>query len=245
MDWGAVIFSTTVQDKDGDGLLDVWEDEKGYIDAVSGLSVDLPNANKDVRDIFVEVDYLITLLDTNNDKHSHLPKQEALDKVGEAFAAQGINVHFDVGPNYLASCKITLPSACPDPYIIQGGTGGNVISEAALLCTDPINAPPSCQFPNKPAIGWKGGLLFVRDNASVPGSIPPIPLGNFQAGRNLSYHYLLFGHSLGAPRSLWSSLGAVAGDPTIPQLVSISNTGTQATITIKTPAPPPAPLGNP
>ncbi len=34
--WGATILSTTVQDTDGDGLLDVWENNKGYTDAASG-----------------------------------------------------------------------------------------------------------------------------------------------------------------------------------------------------------------
>src|SRR5438477_3383510 len=36
VDWGAVIFSTTVQDQDNDGLLDVWEDGQGYTDLISG-----------------------------------------------------------------------------------------------------------------------------------------------------------------------------------------------------------------
>src|SRR5882724_861544 len=58
VNWAAVIFSTTVQDKDGDGLLDVWEDNHGYTDAVSGQSVALPGADKSKKDIFVEVDYL-------------------------------------------------------------------------------------------------------------------------------------------------------------------------------------------
>src|SRR5437867_1013143 len=236
VDWGAVVFSTPVKDSDGDGLLDVWEDNKGYTDTVSGKSVALPNADKSKKDIFVEVDYLSTLLDSGSkDKHSHLPKQSALDMTGDAFAAQGINVHFDVGPsNYQGACSTTFPNACPDPYIIQSGTGGNAIFEGALLCTDSKTTPP-CQFPGQPAIGWKGGLLFVRDNASVPNSDPAVPLGNFQPGRGLSYRYALFGHSLGEARSFWSTAGSAFSDPGIPKLVSIVNSGTTATVTLQSP----------
>ncbi len=82
--WGATVFSTTVQDSDGDGLLDVWEDNQGYTDVNTGQFVALPGAYKFVKDIFVEVDYLQNLdLNAGPYKHSHLPKQEALDKVGE------------------------------------------------------------------------------------------------------------------------------------------------------------------
>ena len=35
--WGAIVMSTTVQDTDGDGLLDVWDRIiQGYTDVVSG-----------------------------------------------------------------------------------------------------------------------------------------------------------------------------------------------------------------
>jgi hypothetical protein len=223
--WGAMIFSTTVQDTDGDGLLDIWESEHGYTDAASGQSVALPGADPNVKDIFVELDYLSNLDGSAGPyKHSHLPKQAALDIVGNTFAAQGIKVHFDVGNVYQG-----------DPYIISNpaGTGGNAISEGALLCTD--NGTSLCAFPGQPAVGWKGGLLYVRDNASVPNSNPAQPLGNFQPGRQQSYHYVLFGHSLAAPRSIWSTEGAALSNPAIPALVSVVNSGTTATITIQSP----------
>jgi hypothetical protein len=186
----------------------------------------------------VEVDYL-----SNMDGkagaylHSHLPKQTALDMVGDAFAAQNVHVHFDVGStNYAGKCSTTAPFHCPDPYIIQGGTGGNAISESAVVCSDPVPpAPPQCQFPGQPTIGWKGDLLFVRDNATVPNSIPAVPLGNFQPGRGLSYHYVLFGHSLGDEESLWSTMGNALQDPTLTQLVSIMDSGATATVAIKSP----------
>jgi len=236
LDWGAVVFSSTVQDTDGDGLLDVWEDNQGYTDAISGQFVALPGANKLVKDIFVEVDYLSNLDGlAGTYLHSHLPKQAALDLVGDASAAQNVRVHFDVGPtNYAGNCSTTHSAACPDPYIIQGGTGGNAISESVSLCND-ASSPTLCQFPGTPALGWKGGLLFIKNNATDPNT--GAALGNFQFGRKDSYHYVLFGHSLGEPRSFWSALGAT---PTLPsplfaKLISIVNSGITATVTIKTP----------
>jgi hypothetical protein len=234
--WGAMILSTTVQDTDGDGLLDVWEDNQGYTDAVGGQQISLPGANRDVKDLFVEIDYLANRNGDGSVQHSHLPKKQALDAVGAALAPpdsagshahEKVNVHFDVGNNYQGQ---------GDPYIIEGGTGGNEISEAALICSDPNPKTPICAFPGQPAVGWKGSFSFVRDTAFVPNSNPAAPLGNFQPGRAQSYHYILFGHSLGSPRSFWSTLanGLAAND--LPQLVSIANSGSFATITLKTPS---------
>src|SRR5215469_6455756 len=146
--WGAMIMSTTVLDTDGDGLLDRWEDDKGYQDAVSRQWVALPGAHKLTPDIFVQIDYLI------NPAHSHLPKLEALLAVGKAFEDQKINVHFDLGPNVYQG----------EPYVITGGTGGNAIPESQFLCTDaplafcaiPGPPPPIGQSP-APAlqpVGW-------------------------------------------------------------------------------------------
>src|SRR5215469_3612139 len=43
--WGAIVMSTTVQDSDGDGLLDVWENNHGYTDVVR--ENDPPNGQPD------------------------------------------------------------------------------------------------------------------------------------------------------------------------------------------------------
>src|ERR1700758_419187 len=73
--WGTIIMSTTVQDTDGDGLLDVWEGpSQGYQDVVrendppngqndptSGQWIALPGAKQYVKDLFVEVDWLSNL----------------------------------------------------------------------------------------------------------------------------------------------------------------------------------------
>jgi hypothetical protein len=220
--WGAIVFSTTVQDTDGDGLLDVWETvapgqtTPGYIDAVTNAFVALPGADPKVKDIFVEVDYLHNLdqnLGAGTYIHSHLPKQAALDMVGDAFAAQNIAVHFDVGPNFYQG----------DKYVITGGTGGNAIPESAVVCSDSTTL---CQFPGQAVVGFKGDLLSARDNAT---------LGNFQPGRQLSYHYVLFGHALGEEESFWSTAGTALSDPTVTQLISITNNGSSAIVKIQTP----------
>ena len=207
--------------------------------------VALPGATLGQKDLFVEIDYLSNL-DTSVGpyKHSHLPKQAALDMVGNAFKSshvdcdaagkncKGVQVHFDLGPGIYQSDNYVVKYPAPLP---TGTTmGGNAIFEKDVMCDV---ATTMCQFPGQPAVGWKGGLLFVRDTAPNPNSIPPVPLlGNFQPGRGLSYHYVLFGHSLGDEESYWSTLGTALLDPALPQLVSIVNTGNSATVTIQSPA---------
>ena len=230
--WGVVVFSSTVQNSDNDGLLDIWKINQGYTDAISGNWIALPGANRtpgnpSVRDIFVEVDYLSNLdLKASNYAHSHLPKKDALDMVGSAFGNQGIHLHFDLGPGIYPG----------DPYVIQypnpvpPGTiiGGNSISESAVVCND--SGAALCGFPSTPAVSWKGGLTHVQNSAA---------LGNFQSGRGISYHYLLSGHAMGAPRSLWTTFATAASPPPVrllPQLVSIVNNGTTATVTLRSPA---------
>src|SRR6266581_876456 len=257
VDWGAVIFSTTVQDTDGDGLLDVWETNQGYTDAISNQFVSLPGANPNVKDIFVEVDYLELCATTNPDgtcktvAHSHLPKQQALDNVGNAFKNapvdfnpitkqfQGVKVHFDLGPGIYQGDPfvVTYPVPLPPGTVI----GGNAIPESATVCDD-ATSPTLCQFPGTSAVGWKGGFLFVKDNQTLtlPGTNTTLPLGNFQPGREVSYHYMLFGHDLGASRSIWSTFGANLQNASLTQLVSIVvstvNSVTTTTVTIQTPS---------
>jgi hypothetical protein len=49
-------------------------------------------SQRNAKDIFVEADYLSNLDGSAGTYlHSHLPKQAAVDAVGSAFAAQGIN----------------------------------------------------------------------------------------------------------------------------------------------------------
>ncbi len=232
VNWGAMVLSSTVQDSDKDALLDIWEHNHGYTDVVSGQPIALPKADELTRDLFIEVDYLARRDGSGNIQHTHLPKQAALDAVGQAFQHQGVNVHFDLPAGIYSD----------DPFVISTG-GGNEISESSLICTD--GAAP-CAFPGLAAVGWKGGFAFVQNEPT---------LGNFQAGRAQSYRYALFGHATGEPKSYWGTLATslITSDPqdfsvTLPQLVKIVNSGTTATVTLMSPtllAPGVSPLNSP
>lgn len=228
--WGAVIFKTTVSNPDGDGLLKAWKLSQGYTDALSGQQVSLPGAKPGEQDIFVELDYLSNLDGSAGAYlHSHLPKQQALDMVGNAFAARGVHIHFDVG-NVYQSARSGGPSvpcgvgASCDPYIIPAGTGGNAISEGTLLCNDGATL---CEYPGQVSVGWKGEFLSVMNNAAQ---------GNFQSGRKDSYHYVLFGHALGSPRSYWPTAGNAPnlGGSGLDILDSIVVNNNVGTVTLKT-----------
>src|SRR5579864_1274876 len=231
VNWGAIIFSTTVQDSDNDGLLDIWEQKGSYTDAVSGNTILLPGADPGKKDLFVQVDYLALRDAGGNVLHSHLPKESALDTVGQAFFNQGINVHFD----------LPSPIYSGDPYVMSTGAA-NAIPENSLLCTD---GNALCAFPNQPSVSWKAGLEAVQNT-----QIPNAPAGSsyFQQGRSQSYRYVLFGHSMGEPRFYWGTYASqlVLKDPkdlagSMPQLISIvvcnNTTGCTpgTTVTIESP----------
>jgi hypothetical protein len=133
LSWSAVIFSTKVQDRDKDGLLDTWEDN-GFREITNpGFLVDLPGmgANKDIPDVFVEIDYMV------GDGHVHAPKPAALEMVRSAFAKAPtpIRIHFDYGQG-------------------SGFTrGGNIIPE------NPTALFPG----TKGVVGWKSGLRALKD----------------------------------------------------------------------------------
>lgn len=224
--WGAVIFGTTVNDSDNDGLLDAWKNANppGYTDVITGRHVLLPGATPGVKDVFVDLDYL-----TNSDGlagayiHSHLPKQAALDEVGQAFANAGIHIHFDVGNVY--------QEVPPDPYIVPDDAG-NAIEESSLICQDSANT--LCEFPNQVAVGWKAGVLYVEDAAVSPDASPTV--GYFDPAKKDSYHYVLFGHALGLPLSWWTAFGAASNNSSVTQLTSIVVSANTATVKLQTPA---------
>ena len=61
--WGAIVFSSTVQDTDNDGLLDVWEGPaQGYTDVKDGSFVALPGASPTQKDIFIQVDSMCSVV---------------------------------------------------------------------------------------------------------------------------------------------------------------------------------------
>jgi hypothetical protein len=189
--WGAVIFSTTVQDTDNDGLLDKWEDNGGYYDAKDNTTfVSLPGAcsggpgqsascaaKASTLDVFVQLDSMFASNGT-----SYGPSAQAVSMVQGVFAAHGINLHV---------------------------VNGNAFQEQK--CSDSTNKdlngnPVPCPFPNQPGVvGWKGGFEFLKYQ---PTNYPDEKtceqnsdcVRRFQHGRKDSYHYVLFGDALGVPR---------------------------------------------
>lgn len=92
------ILSVSPLDSDGDGLLDEWEIKGIDVDGDGVIDLDLSalGAKPDHKDVFVEIDYMVTLA------HSHKPDPKALQAVIDAFAAApvenpdrktGINLH--------------------------------------------------------------------------------------------------------------------------------------------------------
>ncbi|MBI2687443.1 MAG: hypothetical protein HYX27_14115 [Acidobacteria bacterium] len=185
LSWTSIIFSTTVQDTDRDGLLDSWELNQGYTDVLTGGTVPLPGANPNVPDIFVEVDHMVygdLSADQSKPGHSHRPKNEALKMMADAFGLRGIKLHFDIGAIY----SIPAPAALPS-YIVPAAfaNGGQPIDEDSVTCVP--SATKTCAFPNeKGVIGWRRGFRALK-------------LAYFQKSRRHAYHYTIFGHALGRP----------------------------------------------
>ena len=217
--WGAVIMSTTVQDSDNDGLLDVWEKgaHPGYCDAsikggkcsTGDISdpgwVGLPDAHPDQKDIYVQMDAMCrdnaTTCDPTDPSSSFVPSGTALGKVIQAFNNKGITLHLIPG------------NAIPEDECTGGSSTG-------------------CAFPDQPGVvGWKGGLEYIKnyplnypDETSCEQAADGPCVRRFQHGRKDSYHYALFANALGAPQ--WSLLSG-----TITSAEASSNTVTFTTST--------------
>ncbi|MCU0250441.1 MAG: hypothetical protein MUE61_09545 [Vicinamibacterales bacterium] len=236
--YSGIVLSTEVQDSDKDGLLDVWESSTTTLYDPNGQP--LPNlaamgANKDVKDLFIEIGYMKIDAETSyggvlKPAHTHLPTPAALKLMGDAFAKELINVHFDVGGGYSAGEA--------SAYVIPAGLarGGEAIDETATVC--PPGGPDQpwvCQFSEYPGtVGWKTGFRFLRDQVfsvtpTPPVTNPPTPIEDycgvpgytcdtrFDRNRKDMFRYALFAHALGLPKS---------EDPTDPGFhVPRTNTG--------------------
>ena len=223
--FSGMVFSTDVQDTDGDGLLDIWESSTTPILDPNGKP--LPNLNAmgahpDRKDLFVEIGYMKTDTDTSyggviRSAHSHLPTHAAIKLIGDAFAnapTGAIQLHVDLGDSY--------PSGEGDPYIIHGAglaRGGEAIDELATTCTRGAADPPwVCQFSDYPGtVGWKSGYRFLRDevlSVTPPNGVPAPPPGDdfcdvpgyscvrrFDQNRDQMFRYALFAHAVGLPKS--------------------------------------------
>ena len=181
---GAVVFSTSVADVDKDGLPDALENRttplKDATATCCRTSTRWVRASAAGQpDIFIEVNAMTAAAGTSYGSatapfdatkctatdttgcvkvdplgHNHLPTPYALKLVGDAFAAKGIRVHFDVGDieAYHSLGVITRPdfvddytSDEADNYLVPTAQarGGEVIKEVA--CNP---AKPNCHFPD-------------------------------------------------------------------------------------------------
>jgi hypothetical protein len=198
LSWAAIVFSTTVQDSDSDGLLDTWE-INGYTDhahpEIGPVPLKAMGALPNRPDLFVEIDYM-----KDGDAHVHLPKFEALKMVAAAFANApspplgpgSVMVHLDVGNNYQTAeyQKLGNTFIVPTPY----AHGGDPIDEhsRATYCKDFL--PESCLFPDqKGLVSWKKGLRRIQQ-MTVPGSNPVKRY--FDDNRQPLFHYAIFAHGL-------------------------------------------------
>jgi hypothetical protein len=243
--WAAIVTSTNVQDSDFDGLLDIWEEYGLYLNPgvrndgstnqatttaatfatcsqYPTTCLDLPamGASPTVPDIFMQIDWMQGSYGAN---HVHNPQLAALNMVGAAFKAHGINIHFDVGTNS-STCQAagsTTIGPCAyqgtgSPYIIpatvkQGGNvielaqGGNVISESgSLLCPNSqVPLLSTCAFntqsPEFSVLGWKTGFNALKNGDPLLN--PALPQ-LFALNRKDTFHYAVFGHALGGTSPL-------------------------------------------
>jgi hypothetical protein len=254
--WGAVIVSTTVQNSDNDGLLDVWKTKQGYCDVAvnpgtcngptdpSWVSLADPNDPPKLgqKDVFVQLDYMCSNVtgpisctpgnNTPNGPYSFDPRlpvdpvdgKSAVQKVIDAFAGVGTST------NHTAVTLHVIPT-----HAIKEPTCTDVNTTLAGLCA----------FPNQPGVvGWKGGLVFVKNQLVDPSTgklytTTTCPAGAncvsiFQHGKKDSYHYALFAHALGLAN--WSlQAGTLANVDPNSSGPNVMQTG--FTVTFKTSTP--------
>jgi len=163
---GAIVFSTQVLDADNDGLPDGLEDAPGGLLNPNGEQ--LPDLNgmgasslNNHKDLFVEVNAMKAdnaTVATPYPNHDHMPADDVLKLVGDAYAAHGITPHFDVGNK--AAYGATYGHDA-DAYLVEiGARGGEQILERPCVPTSTVK----CQFPNYPGtVAWKFGLQEYRD----------------------------------------------------------------------------------
>ena len=257
LSWAAVVFSTAVADDDRDGIPDGVEDASGGLkDPPTRARPEgqpLPNLNQmgassSRRDLFVEINAMWAPPGTpygsvdapfnttvsqviDIDGHNHLPAPEVLKMVGDAYAANGITPHFDVGPidDYHRrvcgdgpACAVADPTIA-DQYLVPSSfaRGGEAIEERACDATGSIR----CQFPSYPGtVGWRFGVQLYQDAPvqDLGGELGANDIQSWSAGskrrrfdreRQQFFHYLLYAHARGKAKSPLPCLD-LQGNPT-------------------------------
>jgi hypothetical protein len=187
--WGAIIFSTTVQDTDFDGLVDILETGNvaniasltpAQLCAASGPALIDPNgqtlpdlhamnANPCVQDIFVEIGYMSTNGYNNPFQgavttHNHLPSQAVLAAVAQVFENAGPRRN-PANPTQTISGPIKVHFDVGNryqgaSYIIPTSLARGGEEIIETACT---GTPATCHFPDYPGtVGWKSGFQMLR-----------------------------------------------------------------------------------
>lgn len=180
--FGASILSTVVQDRDGDGLLDVWEAQSEWSSKPARLSSvyrqwplaqptgdPLPNlqlmgANPDTQDVFVQIDYLV-----GSDGHSHLPVKPALDAIATAFHNAAPR------PALVAAGACSVSAAQGQcPIAIHFDVGAHYQPDATVItpatCAVAATWTPDCAIVPL-AAGAKGGSAIPEALCTAAGTL--------------------------------------------------------------------------
>jgi hypothetical protein len=216
--WGAVVFSTTVDQNDNDGLLTVWKKNvnpanntltPGYCDAgvnngqctVGGTGwVDLAGAHDGQQDVFIQADTMCTTVTGG----------QYAGSCSVSTGTCGYSGCYGPPPDAL---NLVLSTFSTKGSINVRWVAGNYIQAPA--CTDSsLSSGQLCMYPttntnSQPGVvPWKAGLIGIKnmplnysteqDCENAPTTKPCVRI--FQRGRKDSYHYLLFANRLGAPR---------------------------------------------
>lgn len=175
-------FETALNDADGDGIYDVWEEVGIDVDGDGSRDLEADELGTDYRgepivldpkkkDILVEIDYFDCAVAggdcEDGDEHSHRPLDEALDRVREAFA--------------------TAPVANPS----TDGINLWIVRDQALAHRQICNLDITCFGALKP------------DNFGAGDSGDTLKT----AARRLIFHYSLWAHQQGDPEANIKILG--------------------------------------
>ena len=233
--WAAIVYRTAVKDRDGDGLLDVWESSETPILDPFGQA--LPNlkamgADPDHKDVFIELGYMFTEDDPDpaigppsyggvpKPPHSHSPSPAALKMMGDAFAnAARRESRWTNRDRAAHRRRFRLPGRrrrsvphsrrWPRARRRSHQRAGNRLHARARRIR-----PGVCQFSGYPGtVGWKTGFRFLRDEVLSGPVVPPGAddpcdqpgsscVRRFDRNRTDTFHYALFAHAIGLPKSV-------------------------------------------
>jgi hypothetical protein len=218
--WGAIVMSTTVQDSDHDGLIDVWKKNQGYCDAGAnrGMSnqgscrvadvtdpswVALPGAHapgQGNQDVFIQLDYMCSKVINNADGTTSCDTTNGISYAPDPTTTANVASAFGTSHN------ITVHIVPDDNNVIL-----------AQPCTDNLSVSPPqyCPYPGQAGVvGWEAGFAFLKtqplnypDEISCETQTPsggaagtgPLCIRRFQPGKNNSYHEVIFGVASASP----------------------------------------------